>query len=471
MSVIVPLSCLSIEKQKQLKKELTLIPTPSAFLKAKKHIAQKEPIIFYLFDGTFVLIPYYYATYFLNTPSYELSYLPHPVLPFSFMGELRDYQKPVAEECLGHLSAFGTTTLNVYPSFGKTVVCSYLTSRIGLLTLILMHITDLLEQWANTFKTYTNAKYWIVDMEDYSKAPLEMFTGLNVIICMDGRIDKLPPLLLDQVGLLIVDEAHAFCTPSRVSCLLKTHPRYVISNTATLEREDQMETMMMNLCGPHKIYIPSTKEHQVVKLNTGIQIEMPIKDDKSVDWAAYSHYYSQNPLRIWLILYLCEMFSDRKILILTSERKPAENLHKMLCLMGKNCSLMIGGKKTYHDCQILVGTIKKIGTGFDEKSGCVDFGGFRLNLLILTHSIKGTASLEQCVGRIFRSDEPMVVDMVDDNNIARSHWEGKWNKEIKKREEGRKEWYINAHGSIREESLDLSLVMAWAERWMSVVNF
>ena len=61
---------------------------------------------------------------------------------------------------------------------------------------------------------------------------------------MSGRIDKIPQELLDAVGFLIIDEAHTFCTETRIKSLLRVKPRYIISCTATPDREDGLYSMI-----------------------------------------------------------------------------------------------------------------------------------------------------------------------------------------------------------------------------------
>ena len=43
-------------------------------------------------------------------------------------------------------------------------------------------------------------------------------------------------------------------------------------------------------------------------------------------------------------------------------------------------------------------------------------------MLILTGSTKSLVSVEQQCGRVFRSDTPIIIDLVDDNRICKGHW-------------------------------------------------
>ena len=95
---------------------------------------------------------------------------------------------------------------------------------------------------------------------------------------------------------------------------------------------------------------------------------------------------------------------------------------------GEDRSLMIGSMKSYKNARALIGTIPKIGTGFDEATACADYDGKRLSWLLVGLSIKSDVILEQCVGRVMRAANPVVIVFVDNNPIAKKHWkaENKW---------------------------------------------
>jgi hypothetical protein len=83
---------------------------------------------------------------------------------------------------------------------------------------------------------------------------------------------------------------------------------------------------------------------------------------------------------------------------------------------------MAGHRKHYHDSKILIGTISKIGTGFDEQSACIDFSGERINMLILMGTTKSDTVVEQVLGRAFRADLPHIIIFVDNVQVVKRHW-------------------------------------------------
>ena len=433
MAVRIPRKNISESQAEQIRKLLTLQPKENTFFTSQFNTPPKCPVLFYLLEGEDVLLPYiFYAKFFSQVSNIDRIY---PLKPFSFIGTLFEHQVPVEEEAAAQINQKGSTTLGLYPGFGKPVVGAKLASRLGLPTAVIYHRKLLGPQWATTFKEFTDATVWIVGEES---APSVM---PQVTICMDTQVEKLTSTYRSQVGVLIIDEAHAFCTPSRVNSLLRWEPRYVIAETATLIRSDGMHSMIQALCGMHGIFQISTKPFEVVKLLTGFEPEVKQTLQGRLDYDALLKSLAFSDYRNRLALKVIKNNPDKKILILTRLKEHVQILSKMLQAEEESVDTFSGNKQTYSDSRILVGTISKIGTGFDEKTLCPNFGGQRINVVILMSSIKDLALLEQNVGRAFRAENPIVVDFVDDNSTLQNH-----SKE-------RDKWYISRNGRIMEHRM------------------
>lgn len=323
----------------------------------------------------------------------------------------------------------GTVTLGLYPGFGKTIVSAYLGSQQDGIIIVLYTQTSLQVQWRETFSKNTNAKTWTVDEE-------EMPSGFNVILCMSTRIHKIPSSILLMVKCLIIDEAHLFCTPGSIGALLSTQPLYIIICSATLNvREDGMQSMMYAMCGKHGVFKVSTKPFTVYKLLTGIKVD-PKKNTKGTDWNDLKSLLVTNPLRNEFIIDLVNRNPTFKIIVLTLSKPHAFYLSEEMNRRGINADVLAGTKKMYNDSRVLVGTMSKIGTGFDESTFCKDFKGRKSDMMILCGSTKNQGNLEQFTGRVFRADFPTIIDLVDDHQICKNHW----------RE--RRKWYYERGGKI-----------------------
>lgn len=416
MAVAVDRTAISSEIAEVIRKYLCLQPLePVQYQNRFSSSETKPPVLFYIPEATQIHLPYTFAGSLLQRHlNVERVY---PSAPITFTSQLFAHQIEVEQESWNQLQIHGTTTVGLYPGFGKTVVGAKLASRAGLITCVLVTRDVLTGQWKKTFEEFTDArgKIWVVG--EPNPPPFA-----TVIICMDTRANQLPQDYRDRVGLLIIDEAHMFCTPSRVFPLLAFHPRFVVAETATLEREDGMHSMIQAICGTHGIFRHSTKPFIVTKVLTGIKPQRKMNRQGTVDWAALTRSILFHEGRNRLILSLVENNPERKILILTSIVEHAMLLYEALKSMGIPCDYMVRNKKSYSDSRVLVGTMSKIGTGFDEATACDDYGGKRIDLVILCTSIKKHSLLEQNVGRAFRAESPTVFHLVDDDSIFKSHW-------------------------------------------------
>ena len=372
-----------------------------------------EPILFYVLRDGILHLPYLFAASILQIiPNINI---PYPVTELSFSGSLRDKQIAVEEEAWSQLERFGTSTLGLYPGFGKTILGAKLASRAKLMTVILVHREILTTQWKKTFTDVTNAKVWIVG----EKKPPPI---CDVIICMDTRWSSIPKEIIDAVGFLIIDEAHAFCTRARVQCLLAFHPKYIVIESASLERDDGLHSMIYAIAGQHGVFRESNIPFSVMKITTNTKPPRTLNKMGGIDWAALVQDTLMNPRRNEIILNLVRANLKHKILILTSLRCHATLLYDKLQELNIPSDYLCGSKKGYVDSSVLVGTISKIGTGFDPATSCPTYAGKPFDLLILVCSIKKYSMLVQNIGRVFRADLPIVMHLVDSDDILKSHW-------------------------------------------------
>jgi superfamily II DNA or RNA helicase len=362
-----------------------------------------------------IVLPFMYAAQLLNIiPNKGKDFI--EISEVEFSGELRNYQIPVYNEVKEQIKKFGTSTLGVYPGFGKTVLGAKIACDCGLLTCVMYPRETLGIQWKNTFEKNTNLKCWIVGDR---KGPPEVY---HVILCLDGRWNKIPNEIRLGVGTLIIDEAHMMCTPSRVRSLLAFSPYYILIETATLERDDGMHAMIHNIAGDHGVFREVNKTFKVIKVITGTVPERRKMRNGQLDYVHLKKTTLINPRRDKIILDIVKNNEDKTILILTSLVDHVNNLMELFEANELECDFMAGKKLSYYDSPILIGTTSKIGTGFDQENFCLDYSGKKIDLLILVTSIKKRDNLVQYVGRALRSDYPTVFHFVDHDNIYENHW-------------------------------------------------
>jgi len=398
-------------------------PKQSGFLARNRYATAKDPIAVYYVDkpNNEIVLPYTFANSLFKT--HINAQRPYPGGKYNFVNTtLRSHQVPIVQEAMEHLKTKGTTTLGAPPGSGKTLMSAYMACLLEGLVLVVSPLKLVQRGWISTFEQFTDAAVWHVD----GKTPLPK--QCNVILTMDTMFMKIPKQVLRLVKTVIIDEAHMFCTPKRIHCLLGSSPRYVIACTATPNRADGMQTIVQSVCGTHGIYIKPTKKYTVYKLLTGIKIELQKNKNGTTDWSKLVRDLAESEERNNIILDLAKRNSSYKIMVLTWNRNHAYELSKMFNDNGISSDVLAGTKSTYKDSQVLVATFAKSGVGFDEAVASSDWNGIRLNMMFLVGSTKNVESLCQFVGRIFRAEHPIIIDFVDDNRICKRHWNArrKW---------------------------------------------
>lgn len=416
MSARIKLKDLSKEKKDKIMKHLYFQAKQTGFFKNRFFQTAKDPILLYTFDkpNSEVLVPYTFANGLLG--KHINSCRQYPLTKFSMKTQPREYQITILKEALDQLQTKGTTTLNLRPGWGKSFGAAWLSSHLDGITLVVMPSLLIKKGWISTFNQFTDAKLWIVD----SKTPPPQ--DYNVIICMDTMFHYIPSDHTKDIKTTIIDEAHMFCVPSRINCLLGTHPKYVIALTATLERRDSMHKIIHAICGTHGVSAEYTEPFTVYKFETGIKTDIEKTKLGNANWAKLVKDIAFNPRRNALIIDWIEHNKDFKIMVLTWNVKHAHFLKDMLVQRGIKTDVLAGNKTSYNDSRVLVASISKAGCGFDEQSACEDWGGERSNMLMLTGSTRSMTLVQQVCGRVFRASFPIIVDFVDDNRICKSHW-------------------------------------------------
>ena len=441
MSFRVPINLLSEQHKTQIGKDLVLKEKTNVFQyggwqKKQEKPQQKEIRFFYLDEATNELcLPLFYSSCLFNKPFINLRRAFPQVRPFEINFALRDYQDEVVGTCLQNFCQRGTTFLNVFCAFGKTVVGAYLSATIakqyGLATLVTYPRTLIGESWVGTFREKTNAKVYVIGESSYPPDP-----DTQIYLCMDTRLDSLDPWYRARIGHFIVDEAHMFCTSGHVRGLLSIEPIFMTILTATYERDDGFEKMIDLMAGPDRIIRISKKPFFVFQRPTMFTAE-PKVGPRGILFDDLLQKLAQIEARNLMILSMVLDNMDQKPLILTRHVDHANNLttwlNNYLGPYGKTATKLAGGGKKFNDADVIVATISKAGVGFDEENAFSDWGGVRVNLLILTASTK---KIEQIAGRIFRSSDPVIFDIVDDFKNCKDHWSI------------RRKWYEARNGQI-----------------------
>lgn len=443
MSCSIIINTLSKHEQEQIRRALTIIEKVESF--AGK---SKNPTIISMIhyeNEKEVHLPFSFCTlYYKKFLNDSISY---PESNITFLGSLRDYQKPIVQKAIEDLKEKSSVTLAVYPGFGKTVISAAISSILKLKTVIIVNVKTLVKQWINTFQNYTSCRICVVNGSVFSNKLLNSDEEFDVYICMAKQVKNIKELRRIQIGHVVFDEAHLLCTKSNVKTWLYFKPKYITVLTATPDRDDGFDVMSQLVAGNHVIYRQNDSPFTVIKYLTHIIPEKKIfiKDKEgtviSEEIITYPDMISKlnlNQTRNEIVLNIILQNPSKKILVLTKRIEHCNTLKNLFQENEISSDTLCGNKKEYIDGSVLIGTVPKIGTGFDQDSFCDSYDGIKFNFLIIACYIKKNNLLNQCVGRVFRADNPVIVQLVDENRGFKTIW----GKNLK--------WYRERSAEMRE---------------------
>lgn len=363
---------------------------------------------------------------------------------------LRDHQKSIYKKCILALQDTNTYFIQGHCSIGKTIMALHSIALIKRLTLIVVHDYNLLAQWANTIhehlkgaKIYVMGKshnYCVKELEINDEILVKTFDDANIVLTLPTAIGKLEYDEIKLIGYVICDEIKVLCTEKTVQKILLTTPRYLLGLSADYERKDGMHVIIDKIFGRNKHYEISNKPFEVVKVITPFT---PFVKDTS-DWTSVIESLAKNEDRNKTIckMILEEYEEGDKILIICHRTFHVEIIENMLKDFIK-VETLYKDKKGYKNCNILCGTNKKLGRGFDGKNSCKEgYDGIPFNKL---YYLAEENDVEQPAGRVFRSEKPVIYDFVDDMKAFREHWEN------------RQKWYISRNGKISEKYIRMMI--------------
>ncbi len=360
-------------------------------------------------------------------------------LHVSFQGELRPEQKPA----LAELAKYENGILHAATAFGKTVVCSALIAEKKVNTLILLESSALVEQWKEAlerflkidealpeYKTKTGRIKIRKSLIGTLQGAQDSMTGI-IDIAMVGSLRKKGEWhpLLEQYGMVIVDECHHAAADTIAEVLREIKARYVYGVTATPKRTDGMEKIGYMLIGPIRYRYTAKEKAQAQGVDhlvyprftrtvaTGKQLEIRHPNE------AYE-LLRHNEARDEQILDDVRdcLAAGRTPVILSRYKDHSQRLYEQVKTYTDRAFLMTGNHSKREHRQILeqlksvkpektmvlVATGSLIGEGFDFP---------RLDTLIMATPVSSRSVVEQYAGRLNRDykgkKDVIVYDYVD----------------------------------------------------------
>ncbi|EKK99736.1 DEAD/DEAH box helicase family protein [Vibrio cholerae] len=336
----------------------------------------------------------------------------------TFVGSLRSAQSKAIDVLMQH----DIGVLHAPTAFGKTVTAIGLIQRRGVNTLILVHNKQLVDQWQERLKAFTQG-IGIGVYTGTKKKPtgqVDIATYQSLINRSDNSVHS----LMKEYGQIIVDECHHLSAPQYEQVLSEAHAKYVVGVSATLERRDGHQPIIFMQAGRVRHTIKSDRNNQYAQVldRRELTLEVPLHLSSNEPKPHISEIYR------WLMLHPIrnativegiqnEVAKGRVPIVLTERREHANIIAGLLNDAGITHQILVGSMKKKQQAevmskldstQVVVATGRFVGEGFDLP---------RLDTLILALPVSWKGSLIQYVGRIQRDykgkEEVKVIDYVD----------------------------------------------------------
>ncbi|OIQ79445.1 type III restriction enzyme, res subunit [mine drainage metagenome] len=338
----------------------------------------------------------------------------------SFQGELRPEQTLAVREMIRH----DTGVLCAPTAFGKTVAATAIIAERKVSTLILVHRTQLMDQWASRLSNFLGIDEKRIGKLGGGKRKSGGFIDIALMQSLNrkGAVDD----CIANYGQIIVDECHHLSAFSFEQILKAAKARYVLGLTATPVRRDGHHPIIFMQCGPIR-YRSNEKhqhrpfDHEVIPRNTGFRMSAGTDAIHEI-YAFIANSQERNKQIVQDVK--AAMAIGRSPLVLTERKDHLFLLAEQLKGCTEHIITLYGGMGTKQrrlemekltslpvgTTRLILATGKLIGEGFDDS---------QLDTLFLAMPISWRGTLQQYAGRLHRLHDGkkvvQIYDYIDEN--------------------------------------------------------
>jgi len=355
-------------------------------------------------------------------------------LDIKFAGQLNQHQEIAFTE----LNKYDDGVLSATTGFGKTVIGARIIAEKSVPALILVHTKELAIQWKERLEQFLEINE-IVEKKRKSTSIIGQLGGgkntLNGIVdiaIMQSMFekDKEVKSMINQYGLILVDECHHISAVNFSRILGAADSKYVYGLTATPVRKDGHHPIIFMQCGPIRYKVDAKQEarkrdfdHFIIPRFTSVRMPAYKKPE---EWHITEVYKNicESSYRNELIVKDIEQAinAGRNPLVLTERTSHIDLLVELMKDKDFEVIVLAGNLKAKprrealerirslndRDRFVIVATGKLIGEGFDEA---------RLDTLFMAMPIAWKGTIAQYAGRLHRNyegkEEVLIYDYVD----------------------------------------------------------
>ncbi|MGD9555106.1 MAG: DEAD/DEAH box helicase family protein [Arcobacteraceae bacterium] len=319
----------------------------------------------------------------------------------NFSLALRDEQKNAFNKMLKQ----DYSLLIAPPGFGKTAIASAIIAKRRVNTLILIHKTTLLDQWAERLSEYFDINIKEIGKLGKGKKKLTSKIDIATLQSLKNR-----PELIEEYSQIIIDEVHHIPAVSFEVPLKRFSGKYVVGLSATPKRKDGMHPIMFMQCGDiaYEEKRQAEKIHELITIKTEFEA---LQDDFALILNELVEDFDRNKQ----IVEEVEKIKDRNVLILSDRIEHLNILYHLLDAKNIKSTLLHGGMpakiqkqalKESQTANVILSTSSYIGEG-------IDFS--HLDTIVLTMPISFSGRIVQYLGRIGRRGQKcLAIDFVDE---------------------------------------------------------
>ncbi len=343
----------------------------------------------------------------------------------NFDKSLKDKQIPIVDAYLKAAEEKGGGIISVPCGYGKTVIALYISAKLGVKTLVVVHKEFLLNQWKERIKEFLpNAKIGRLQSNIIHIDGYDIVIGMLQSISMKEYNEE----YFKNFGLVIYDECHHLGAETFSKALLKTCSKYSLGLSATPKRLDGLSKVFEYYLGDIVFSIKKREEENV-------SVKVIEYNDDNESYSEEVLNFRNKPNSPKMINNICEYLprtnkilneiekcldEGRKILVLSDRRKHLEDIFGLIPKIQNDkysCGYYLGGMKEKdlketETKDVILGTFSMASEGFDCK--------YPLDTIILASP---KSNIEQAVGRILRQEAkdrkfvPLIIDIVDNFSL------------------------------------------------------
>ncbi len=294
-------------------------------------------------------------------------------------------------------------------------------------TLVLVHRTELLQQWRERLQTFLGVGKGIVGSIGGGKAKPTGIIDVAVMqsLSRQGEVNE----QVKQYGQVIVDECHHLSAFSFESILKTARAKYVLGLTATPVRRDGQQPIIFMQCGPirHTATRPESAPADLLVIPKWLSQPIAMPEGSGIQ-DVFQQVARDTDRTERIVAAVNAAFEEgRKVLVLTErtdhlsaiEERLSAQIKDLFTLHGRlsrkqRTALMESLAALPNDApRVILATGKLIGEGFDHPA---------LDTLVLAMPISWKGTLQQYAGRLHREHadkaDVRIIDFVDAGHPA-----------------------------------------------------